>query len=203
MTEDYSDDNDNDNDNDNDSYFDIDDYDSDDYEENVYDCDEISPTKYNIVLCELFNNKLHGNTNKEVINHYLLINSMKKLDLDFIDNWAAPLNQDYIDRQEQITPHKFIRNYKNMITQQNYIKPEIGEIINLPTGHTVCIIKTVWLRVIQRAWKRLFKERKQVIQMRCRFHSLKHREITGRWPDNCRYWPSFQGLLINRHRVTG
>ena len=182
---------------------DSDDYDSDDYEENVYDCDEISPTKYNIVLCELFNNKLHGSTNSDVSNHYLLINRIKKLDLDFIDDWTAPLNQDYIDRQEQITPHKFIRNYKNMITKPNYIKPEIGEIINLPTGHAVCIIKTMWLRVIQRAWKRLFKERKQVIQMRCRFHSLKHREITGVWPDNCRYWPSFQGLLTNRGRVTG
>ena len=181
---------------------DSDDYDSDDYEENVYDCDEISPTKYNIVLCELFNNKLHGNTNEDVCNHYLLINRIKKLDLDFIDDWTAPLNQDYIDRQQQITPHKFIRNYKNMITQPNYIKPEIGEIINLPTGHTVCIIKTMWLRVVQRAWKILFKERKQVIQMRCRFQSLKHREITGVWPDNCRYWPSFQGLLINR-RITG
>ena len=201
MTENYSENN--DSLNDSDSYYDIDDYDSDDYEENVYDCDEISPTKYNIVLCELFNNKLHGNTNKEVCNHYLLINSMKKLDLDFIDNWRAPLNQDYIDRQEQITPHKFIKNYKNMITQPNYIKPEIGEIINLSTGHSVCVIKTMWLRVVQRAWKRLFKERNQVIQMRCRFQSLKHREITGVWPDNCRYWPSFQGLLINRRRITG
>ena len=182
---------------------DSDDYDSDDYEENVYDCDEISPTKYNIVLCELFNNKLHGSTNSDVSKHYLLINRIKKLDLDFIDDWTAPLNQDYIDRQEQITPHKFIRNYKNMITKPNYIKPEIGEIINLPTGHAVCIIKTMWLMVIHRAWKRLFKERKQVIQMRCRFQSLKHREITGRWPDNCIYWPSFQGLLTNRGRVTG
>jgi hypothetical protein len=44
---------------DNSDDYDIDDYDSDDYEENVYNCDEISPTKYNIVLCELFNNKLH------------------------------------------------------------------------------------------------------------------------------------------------
>ena len=188
---------------DNNDDYDIDDYDSDDYEENVYDCDEISPTKYNIVLCELFNNKLHGTTNSDVSKHYLLINRIKKLDTDFIDDWTAPLNQDYIDRQEQITPHKFIRNYKNMITQPNYIKPEIGEIINLPTGHSVCIIKTMWLRVIQRAWKRLIKERKQIIQMRCRFQSLKHREITGRWPDNCIYWPSFQGLLTNRHRVTG
>ena len=186
---------------DNSDDYDSDDYDSDDYEENVYDCDEISATKYNIVLCELFNNKLHGNTNEDVCNHYLLINRIKKLDLDFIDSWVAPLNQDYIDRQEQITPHKFIKNYKNMITQPNYIKPEIGEIINLPTGHAVCIIKTMWLRVVQRAWKRLFKERKQIIQMRCRFQSLKHREITGVWPDNCRYWPSFQGLLINRYII--
>ena len=188
---------------DNNNDYDSDDYDSDDYEENVYDCDEISPTKYNIVLCELFNNKLHGSTNSDVSKHYLLINRIKKLDLDFIDDWTAPLNQDYIDRQEQITPHKFIRNYKNMITQPNYIKPEIGEIINLPTGHSVCIIKTMWLRVIQRAWKRLIKERKQVIKMRCRFQSLKHREITGWWPDNCRHWPDLQGLLTNRGRVTG
>ena len=48
MAEDYSQDS--DDDNDSNSYFDIDDYDSDDYEENVYNCDEISPTKYNIVL---------------------------------------------------------------------------------------------------------------------------------------------------------
>jgi hypothetical protein len=194
MAENYSDDSED---------YDIDDYDSDDYEENVYDCDEISPTKYNIVLCELFNHKLHGSTNSDVSKHYLLINRIKNLDTDFIDDWTAPLNQDYIDRQEQITPHKFIRNYKNMITQPNYIKPEIGEIINLPTGHSVCIIKTMWLRVIQRAWKRLIKERKQIIQMRCRLQSLKHREITGWWPENCRYWPSLQGLLINRRRITG
>lgn len=202
MTDNYSDNNDSDSDSDMDDY-DIDDYDSDDYEENVYDSHEISNTKYNIVLCELFNNKLHGNTNKYVCNHYLLINRIKKLDLDFIDNWIAPLNQDYIDRQEEITPHKFIRNYKNMITNPNYIKPEIGEIINLPSGHTVCIIKTMWLRIIQRSWKRVFKERRHIIQMRCRFQSLKYREITGRWPDNCRYWPYLQGLLTNRRFISG
>jgi hypothetical protein len=202
MAENYSENIDNNGESNSEDY-DIDDYDSDDYEENVYDCDEISPTKYNIVLCELFNHKLHGSTNSDVSKHYLLINRIKKLDFDFIDSWVAPLNQDYIDRQEQITPHKFIRNYKNMIIQPNYIKPEIGKIINLPTGHSVCIIKTMWLRVIQRAWKRLIKERKQIIQMRCRLQSLKHREITGWWPENCRYWPSLQGLLINRRRITG
>ena len=201
MTENYSENI--DNNSESNSEYDIDDYDSDDYEENIYDCDEVSNTKYNIVLCELFNNKLHGNTNKEVINHYLLINRIKKLDLDFIDNWVAPLNQDYIDRQEQITPHKFIRNYKNIIMQPNYIKPEIGEILSLPNGYTVCIIKTMWLKIIQRAWKRVFKERKHVLKMRCQVQSLKHREITGWWPNNCRYYPSLQGLLTIRRRVTG
>ena len=65
--------------------YDSEDYDSEDYEEQIYDYDEISPTKYNIVLCELYNSKLHGNTNNnDVNNHYLLINRIKKLDINFI-----------------------------------------------------------------------------------------------------------------------
>ena len=180
---------------DNSDDYDIDDYDSDDYEENVYDCDEISPTKYNIVLCELFNNKLHGSTNSDVSKHYLLINRIKKLDLDFIDDWTAPLNQDYIDRQEQISPHKFIRNYKNMITKPNYIKPEIGEKIYLPSGHCVCIIKTIWLKLIQRAWKKTYKNRINVIRKRCSIESIRTRVITGNWPENCRYLPDIRGIL--------
>ena len=169
--------------------------DSEYYEEMVYDCEENSATKYNIVLCELYNDKLHGKTNNDVSNHYLLINRIKKLDMDFINNLTTTFNLEYIEKQQKITPHKFIRNYQNMITSTNYIKPEIGEVIYLSSGHTVCIIKTMWLRVIQRAWKKVYNQRKQMFKMRCRIHSLKHREITGHWPQNCRYMPSLQGIL--------
>jgi hypothetical protein len=177
------------------------DYDSDysddiNYEEFTYDFDEISPTKYNLVFCELYNDKIHGNTNKEVCKHYLLINKLKKLDKDYINNITKAYNKGCIERQQQIIPHKFIKNYENIITRPNYIKPEIGETITLQSGHIVCIIKTLWIKLIQRAWKRIFEKRKQIIKMRCQVQSLKYREVTGRWPKNCRYFPSLQGLLL-------
>jgi hypothetical protein len=173
------------------------DYDSDYYEELIYEYDDNSATKYNIVLCELYNSKLHGKTNNnDVNNNYLLINRIKKLDMIFINSLAKALNKDYIERQQQILPHKFIKNYENIITRPNYIKPEIGEIIHLPYGHTVCIIKTLWIKLIQRAWRKVYNIRTQMFKMRCQVQSLKYREVTGRWPENCRYFPTLQGLLL-------
>jgi len=172
------------------------DYDSDYYEEIIYDYDENSATKYNIVLCELYNDKLHGKTNNnDAYTHYLLINRIKKLDMNFINSFTKTINKDYIERQNQIIPHKFIKNYKNIITRPNYIKPEIGEIIHLPCGRTVCIIKTLWIKIIQRAWKKVYNIRIQMFKMRCQIQSLKYREITGKWPDSCRYMPTLHGLL--------
>ena len=175
------------------------DYDSDYYEDVVYNYDTISATKYNIILCELYNDKIHGKTNNYVNKHYLLINKIKKLDTDFINSMTKTLNKDYIERQQQILPHKFIKNYQNMVTSPNYIKPEIGQVINLESGHSVCIIKTMWLKVIQRTWKKVYKTRTQIIKRRCCFQSLKCREITGYWPDSCRYLPSLQGMLRLRY----
>ena len=86
-----------------------------------------------------------------------------------------------------------------MVTSPNYIKPEIGQVINLESGHSVCIIKTMWLKVIQRTWKKVYKTRTQIIKRRCCFQSLKCREITGYWPDSCRYLPSLQGMLRLRY----
>jgi hypothetical protein len=177
------------------------DYDSDYYEELIYEYDDNSATKYNIVLCELYNSKLHGKTNNnDVNNNYLLINRIKKLDMIFINSLAKALNKDYIERQQQILPHKFIKNYENIITRPNYIKPEIGEIIHLPYGHTVCIIKTLWIKLIQRAWRKVYNIRTQMFKMRCQVQSLKYREVTGRWPENCRYFPTLQGLLLTTRK---
>ena len=57
--------------------------------------------------------------------------------------------------------HPTIRNYHNIISNPNYIKPEIGEYIILPTQEAVAILKTFWLRIIQRKWKKVFQERKE------------------------------------------
>ena len=91
--------------------------------------------------------------------------------------------------------HPTIRNYHNIISNPNYIKPEIGEYIILPTQEAVAILKTFWLRIIQKKWKKVFQERKNIIRQRCNLSNLSIREIRGRWPESCFNLPGLKGML--------
>ena len=94
-------------------------------------------------------------------------------------------------------PHKIIRNYKNIIARPDYIKPEIAECLVLPSQHSIVIIKTIWIKIIQRKWKTIYAEQKNIIKKRMQYSSLKTREITGRWPAQCIHFPTIHGMLSN------
>jgi len=94
-------------------------------------------------------------------------------------------------------PHTCIRNYFNIISRPDYIKPEIGLQIKLDTGETVAIIKTFWLRLIQRAWKRAYKKRQEIVNGRKQIASLNCMRLTGFWPVQYRFVPTLKGLLVN------
>ena len=49
--------------------------------------------------------------------------------------------------------HPFIRNYKNIISNTNYIKPEIAEIFYLSGDECISILKTFWIRIFVRNCK--------------------------------------------------
>ena len=91
--------------------------------------------------------------------------------------------------------HPTIRDYHNIISKPNYIKQEIGEYIILPTQEAVAILKTFWLRIIQKKWKKVFQERKNIIRQRCNLSNLKIREIRGIWPEACFNLPGLRGML--------
>lgn len=92
-------------------------------------------------------------------------------------------------------PHKIIRNYHNIISRPDYIKPEIGECIELFTGEQIVIIKTFWLKIIQRKWKKVFAKRQLIIKYRASPSSLSFRQLTGKWPEYCINMPGLNGLL--------
>lgn len=171
-------------------------YDSDNDEEInniIYEPDEISNSRFNIALCELYNSHLHGLINSEVLYHYLVHTRYKSLHIGCISDIANNLNNEYIYLLNQ--SHDIFRNYREIITRENYIKPEIIECIYLDTGHCVGIIKTFWIKLIQRTWKNILKKREIVISMRCNPISLRHREITGKWPKKCSSYPRLKGML--------
>jgi hypothetical protein len=92
-------------------------------------------------------------------------------------------------------PHKLIRNYHNIISLPNYIKPEIAECFELPTGEHIAIIKTMWIKFIQRKWKIVYAARQHIIKCRSCPSSLSIRQTTGKWPKNCMYLPRLKGML--------
>ena len=182
----------------------------------------INTTRFNLVLCEILNKHLHGN-DENIDGHYLIINkfdgSTGSAIYSDINSNSDSDDDDYSDSEEednddssltlftndyndyyhqQVSPtikHSTIRNYKNIIARSDYIRPEIAECIVLPSQHTVAIIKTIWIKIIQRKWKKVYAERKKVIKTRMQYSSLKTREITGRWPQSCNYLPTLYGLL--------
>lgn len=113
-------------------------------------------------------------------------------DIDFLrENYSNPANFN----TQYFGYHPTIRNYHNIISNPDYIKPEIGEYIILPTQEAVAILKTFWLRIIQKKWKKVVQERKNIIRQRYHLSNLKIREIHGRWPDSCFNLPGLKGML--------
>jgi hypothetical protein len=144
-----------------------------DYEP-VYEPEEQSLTKYNIVLCERYDRNKHGVFNGEVNNHYLTLIRFTELD----------------------------SNYINIVRLTYNAKLEIAECLYLPSEHCVSIIKTHWLKLIQRTWKRIYRLRKLIIGMRSSPKALNHMEIYGRWPNNCINYPTLKGMLANLFRIS-
>ena len=91
--------------------------------------------------------------------------------------------------------HENIRNYKNIISKNDYIQPQIAQVIYLSSGECVAIIKTVWLKVIQRSWKRLCQQRKEILNKRLQNKSIIYKEMNGEWPQECINYPSIIGMF--------
>ena len=79
-----------------------------------------------------------------------------------------------------------------IIRRENYIKPEIRWCICLETRHHVAILKTCWIRIIQRAWKKVFKKRQEIIQkLKCP-NNLNYTRMTGKTKYRI---PGLKGML--------
>lgn len=173
---------------------------------------------YDLVVCEIFNKYIHGYDElsyRVVKGHYLCMHICRNRSLfesrDYNEDDTAidyechildvvDMHSAYYLSYAAAHPnkcHPFIRKYKHIISRNDYIQPHIAEVIYLPSGECVAIIKTFWLRIIQRAWKRVFKERQHIFRIRHRNSSIKYREMHGHWSPDCRHLPCIQGLLRN------
>ena len=154
-------------------------------------------TKYTIVLCELYNSKIHGATQvtSEVHGHYMVISKFSNVSDPDLAQTATFYNRSYKKKINGISPHETIRNYKSIVTRDAYVKPEIGQCLYLDSGEYVCILKTHWLRLIQRNWKRVYLKRQEMIKKCANPKAILERQVSGKRMASL---PSLQGMLYLR-----
>ena len=76
------------------------------------------------------------------------------------------------------TPHPTIRNYLKIAMHPYLNRLQIVEVHRLETGEDIAILKTFWIRIFQRKWKRLCP-----IFIKRRAHKyIMRRQITGKFP---------------------
>ena len=157
---------------------------TDDYslneENDFYDPEEQSLTKYNIVLCERYNQNIHGIWDDGICNN--------------------DINKYYLTQYRLKKYNKYLINDIKRLNPR--FKTEIAECIVLPSQYNISILKTFWLRLVQRVWKKIFMERKNIIKKRSNPTAIFHREIYGRWPNDCVKYPNFKGMLYNLSRTS-
>lgn len=177
---------------------------------------EYNHSKYTLGITELYWDKRHGNyklnefNNKDdyykTIRGYLFMHNIYPI--HFIEKYKKYvkrvlrfyyyntcfhyLNNEENHEENHEVNHNTIRNFENIISNKNNYKVDIVEKIQLEGlfTPTIAIIKTHYLRLIQRKWKSIFKKREEIIKKRMMPHSLKYREMHGVWPTDCIHLPT-------------
>jgi hypothetical protein len=163
----------------------------------LYDSDEECSTKYTIILCDLYNPLIHGDCEYFVLFQFLVHYKYKYFDINFINSTCKYLNKQYkllISQDNFITNkinHPIYKNYFNIVSRNNYIKPEIAQCIYLKSYECIAILKTFWIRLIQRTWKKVYKERQNIINKKMQLSAIRNRELFIRHTT----FPSLKGMM--------
>jgi hypothetical protein len=155
---------------------------------------------YKLALCEVFHPMLHGqdensspNINSQFL-VYTIIDTAEFQDGSYVSEemhlkrYVAALQKLH---GLELEKHPMLRNYAK--AAQKYSRLEIIQADILSPGQEeVATLKTFWLRIVQRRWKKIYKARKMLLSERGELKAIQERQRTGKWPAHLRQWPLFK-----------
>ena len=169
---------------------------------------EYNHSKYELGIIELYWETRHGNyimddfKNREdynlSINGYIFMQRIHPIHFlkhytKYVKNILENYYQNmFIHYLTTTISHRTISNFENIISNETNYKVDIVQKIQLEGDFapTIAIVKTHYLRLIQRKWKNIFKKRQDIIKKRMTLQSLRYREINGSWPKECSQLPT-------------
>ena len=121
----------------------------------------------------------------------------------YIGNNKVSNDKQYILYANAVTPITFFRfnindilyyllDYSIFATKPNI---DIMQLFILDDHTYTVVIKTHWLRIIQRHWKKIFSQRKYCLNKRKQIRTLMYFERNGRYPYDCDFMPGLPGML--------
>jgi len=121
----------------------------------------------------------------------------------YIGNSWVSQDKLYILYANAVTPTTFFR------FDINHVKSYLHDYSIFPTNSNIdimklfilddhtytVIIKTYWLKIIQRHWKKVYSQRKYCISRRRQIKTMMYVERNGMYPYDCHSMPGLQGML--------
>ena len=126
----------------------------------------------------------------------------------YIGNSRVSSDKSYILYANAVTPTTFFRfdinhiqsylhDYSIFVTNSNI---DIMKLFILDDHTYTVVIKTYWLKMIQRHWKKIYSQRKYCINRRRQIKTMMYVERNGMYPYDCHSMPGLQGMLMSYNK---
>jgi|UniRef100_A0A6C0CLB0 hypothetical protein len=151
-------------------------------------------SKFKLALVILWNENIHGHSpenqypDKEILSKYFVNDSSISIN-EFYDKdnyrYIGRYLKSMVDSISEKINNNMLDDYYSSIfinlLNKNIIGLQIIQPIEID-DYSMCIIKTHWIRLIQRRWREIKKKR---IKAKKNIFNLRHREIYGKFPQSC------------------
>jgi hypothetical protein len=132
---------------------------------------------YDLAICEIIHPAIHGG---DLHGHYMLswFISYDEFMSSHYKTMLESMKKFYHSREDS-PPHPFLRRFWSILASNDYYRLHIVEGKQMVNGEHTAILKTFWLRIFQRKWRNICKDR-QIAQKKMKH--LYYRNIYGKWP---------------------
>ena len=142
-------------------------------EEDFGDSEEPLSTT-NLIVCEIYSCAMHGSRENDgtFLTYSVYSGNQHGINRALKDaRMIRRENREYAD-MHHMSDHSVIRNYDVLLKSGAFVAPQIANCMYLPSGELVAILKTCYLKIFQRMWKRYYKQKMAELEERKSIHYI-------------------------------
>ena len=165
---------------------------------------EAGETAYAIGIGILWDENIHGKYPEHLKDKWIVMDTISEINVNLNSSINELVNFYKYNMRQMVSTvnanlihsnHPVYPNYHNILKNEKYLTIDIFEMKCLPTFEIIGVKKTYWIRMIQRRWKKLYKERLNIIQKRKNPVAIKYYQLHGKWGHGLSYMPSIRDII--------